>query len=35
MLDAATEVEIDAILGEQISDPIGPEFMALSARSVQ
>jgi hypothetical protein len=35
MLDAATEVEIDAILGEQISDPIGPEFMAPSARSVQ
>jgi hypothetical protein len=32
-LDPAAKTEIDAILGEQISDPVGPEFMAPPARS--
>ena len=32
-LDAAMRVEIDSILKSAISDPIGPEFMAPSARS--
>jgi hypothetical protein len=27
-LDAATKPEIDAILKQTITDPIGPEFMA-------
>jgi hypothetical protein len=32
-LERAAKVEVDAILGEQISDPVGPEFMAPPARS--
>jgi aryl-alcohol dehydrogenase-like predicted oxidoreductase len=32
-LDTSAKAEIDAILGEQIDDPIGPEFMAPAARS--
>jgi hypothetical protein len=31
-LDAAALKEIDAILKEEISDPVGPEFMAPPAR---
>jgi hypothetical protein len=27
-------MEIDRILGETIADPVGPEFMAPSARSL-
>ncbi len=33
-LDAAAQTEIDRILDETITDPIGPEFMAPSARSL-
>src|SRR5437667_5440626 len=33
-LDAATKAEIDRILRETITDPVGPEFMAPPARSV-
>jgi aryl-alcohol dehydrogenase-like predicted oxidoreductase len=33
-LDASAKVEIDRILRETISDPVGPEFMAPPARSV-
>ena len=33
-LDASTKTEIDRILGETISDPVGPEFMAPPARSI-
>jgi aryl-alcohol dehydrogenase-like predicted oxidoreductase len=33
-LDASTKVEIDRILRETITDPVGPEFMAPPARSV-
>jgi aryl-alcohol dehydrogenase-like predicted oxidoreductase len=33
-LDAATKTEIDRILRETITDPVGPEFMAPPARSV-
>src|ERR1700759_165159 len=33
-LDASAKAEIDLILRETITDPIGPEFMAPSARSV-
>jgi aryl-alcohol dehydrogenase-like predicted oxidoreductase len=33
-LDASVQTEIDRILGETITDPIGPEFMAPSARSL-
>jgi aryl-alcohol dehydrogenase-like predicted oxidoreductase len=33
MLDAATRRKIDRILGETITDPVGPEFMAPSQRS--
>ena len=33
-LDAATKAEIDRILRETITDPVGPEFMAPAARSV-
>jgi aryl-alcohol dehydrogenase-like predicted oxidoreductase len=32
-LDAATEAEIDRILRETITDPVGPEFMAPPARA--
>ena len=31
-VDADTKAEIDAILSESISDPVGPEFMAPPAR---
>jgi hypothetical protein len=31
-LDASTKAEIDRILGDLISDPVGPEFMAPPAR---
>jgi hypothetical protein len=27
-LDAQTKSEIDRIIGEEVKDPIGPEFMA-------
>jgi aryl-alcohol dehydrogenase-like predicted oxidoreductase len=33
-LDASTKAEIDRILRETISDPVGPEFMAPPARSI-
>jgi aryl-alcohol dehydrogenase-like predicted oxidoreductase len=33
-LDASTQAEIDRILDESITDPIGPEFMAPSTRSL-
>jgi aryl-alcohol dehydrogenase-like predicted oxidoreductase len=33
-LDASTMSEIDRILGETISDPVGPEFMAPPARRI-
>jgi aryl-alcohol dehydrogenase-like predicted oxidoreductase len=33
-LDLPTLMEIDRILGETIADPVGPEFMAPSARSL-
>ena len=33
-LDAATKAEIDRILRETITDPVGPEFMAPTARSI-
>jgi aryl-alcohol dehydrogenase-like predicted oxidoreductase len=33
-LDAAAEAEIDRILRETITDPVGPEFMAPPARSI-
>jgi len=33
-LDASTKAEIDRILRETITDPVGPEFMAPPARSV-
>jgi aryl-alcohol dehydrogenase-like predicted oxidoreductase len=33
-LDASTKAEIDRILRETVSDPVGPEFMAPPARSV-
>jgi aryl-alcohol dehydrogenase-like predicted oxidoreductase len=33
-LDASTLAEIDRILREAISDPVGPEFMAPPARSI-
>jgi aryl-alcohol dehydrogenase-like predicted oxidoreductase len=33
-LDASTKAEIDRILRETISDPVGPEFMAPPARNV-
>jgi hypothetical protein len=33
-LDAADKAEIDRILAETITDPVGPEFMAPPARSV-
>jgi aryl-alcohol dehydrogenase-like predicted oxidoreductase len=33
-LDASTKAEIDRILGETITDPVGPEFMAPPARRV-
>jgi aryl-alcohol dehydrogenase-like predicted oxidoreductase len=33
-LDAPAKAEIDRILRETITDPVGPEFMAPSARSV-
>ena len=33
-LDASAKAEIDRILRETISDPVGPEFMAPPARSV-
>src|SRR5205814_10598897 len=32
-LDAAAKAEIDRILRESITDPVGPEFMAPPARS--
>jgi aryl-alcohol dehydrogenase-like predicted oxidoreductase len=32
-LDASTEAEIDGILSETITDPVGPEFMAPPARA--
>jgi aryl-alcohol dehydrogenase-like predicted oxidoreductase len=33
-LDASAMAEIDRILRETITDPVGPEFMAPPARSV-
>ena len=33
-LDAAARTEIDRILGETITNPIGPEFMAPPTRSL-
>jgi aryl-alcohol dehydrogenase-like predicted oxidoreductase len=33
-LDASTKAEIDRVLRETITDPVGPEFMAPPARSV-
>jgi aryl-alcohol dehydrogenase-like predicted oxidoreductase len=33
-LDAVTKAEIDRILRETITDPVGPEFMAPPARSI-
>jgi aryl-alcohol dehydrogenase-like predicted oxidoreductase len=33
-LDASAKAEIDRILRETIADPVGPEFMAPSARSI-
>jgi hypothetical protein len=33
-LDASAQAEIDRILDESITDPIGPEFMAPSTRSL-
>jgi aryl-alcohol dehydrogenase-like predicted oxidoreductase len=33
-LDASAKAEIDRILRETVSDPVGPEFMAPPARSV-
>jgi hypothetical protein len=33
-VDASTLAEIDRILRETISDPVGPEFMAPPARSI-
>src|SRR6201992_3878114 len=33
-LDAAAKAEIDRILRETVTDPVGPEFMAPPARSV-
>jgi aryl-alcohol dehydrogenase-like predicted oxidoreductase len=33
-LDASTKAEIDRILRETVTDPVGPEFMAPPARSV-
>jgi len=33
-LDAAAKAEIDRILGDTITDPVGPEFMAPPARAV-
>jgi hypothetical protein len=33
-LDAAAKAEIDLILRETITDPVGPEFMAPPVRSV-
>ena len=32
-LDDSVKVEIDRILREQITDPVGPEFMAPPARA--
>jgi hypothetical protein len=32
-LDTATKAEIDRILRETITDPVGPEFMAPPARA--
>jgi aryl-alcohol dehydrogenase-like predicted oxidoreductase len=34
-LDAAAKAEIDRILRETITDPVGPEFMAPPARSIE
>jgi hypothetical protein len=33
-LDAAAKAEIERILGETVTDPVGPEFMAPPARSI-
>jgi aryl-alcohol dehydrogenase-like predicted oxidoreductase len=33
-LDAAAKAEIDRILSETVTDPVGPEFMAPPARSI-
>jgi hypothetical protein len=33
-LDASAKAEIDRILRETITDPVGPEFMAPPPRSV-
>jgi len=33
-LDASAKAEIDRILRETVTDPVGPEFMAPPARSV-
>ena len=33
-IDASDKAEIDRILKETITDPVGPEFMAPSARSM-
>jgi len=33
-IDSSTKAEIDRILRETVSDPVGPEFMAPPARSV-
>jgi hypothetical protein len=33
-LDASAKAEIDRILRETVTDPVGPEFMAPPARSI-
>jgi hypothetical protein len=33
-IDASARAEIDRILRETITDPVGPEFMAPPARSI-
>jgi aryl-alcohol dehydrogenase-like predicted oxidoreductase len=33
-IDATAKAEIDSILSETVSQPIGPEFMAPPARSI-
>jgi hypothetical protein len=33
-LDASAKAEINRILRETVTDPVGPEFMAPPARSV-
>jgi aryl-alcohol dehydrogenase-like predicted oxidoreductase len=33
-IDSSTKAEIDRILRETVSDPVGPEFMAPPARGI-